>query len=346
MALVSAVVVVMAAAVEFRAKQEEPARAYLQQALQHSEHPLPVWLLLSSYGVRMGFAAEWKKEFNQKFKDVIAGPPDSFALGRVAGTLVNFRKNRLKYTGLPTQNKLFVASVQKAIRSTKMVWREADLETVAFYFAFSHEPLPYKQLAMLKGLLEKGVREHPNNPMLHFLLAKHLVSADGMFCDPQRVAGLLERALEVNAKAERSLNEEQLNVLRSLLESLPDASSSPFGFINDDEDFYDDEEDDFYDDEEDEEFDAAGAKQALEAEMPPEMIGMMEAMFAKQGLTLEQVMEMIANGEGPPEEMLFAPDETPFLSFEPEEEEPQTQRTSRKKAARRKTTKKKKRRGK
>ncbi|MBI2480898.1 MAG: tetratricopeptide repeat protein [Planctomycetia bacterium] len=284
----------IAAAIEFKAKNAEAANQFVDLAVSRLEEPTPVWLQMSSIAARFSLSKEVKKEFDQHYKDAIQMRPTSRTAGLLGQYFAALKANQINYPGRATQERLAIAYI---MRATDVRWEERDL-TLACEWLYT---LP-RRAALLGNLTSLGIELFPNSPRLSFLAGADEMRRGPYYFNVEYAAECFRTAIEDSEQAALPLTPDQLVFARDSLSRLEELLGQgcrlgpgvEFGFD-------DEEEDDFHDDDDeyDDEYDDDGPSSLLPPGVgieeliktaPPSIIAALKEMAARNGMTIEEVV--------------------------------------------------------
>jgi tetratricopeptide (TPR) repeat protein len=302
------------AGIEFRAKQDETAREYVDAALEKVGNPAPVLAQMSAVGARYKLKREIKKEFDEQFKQEIDRKLDSATAGYLARFFCAYRANQINYTGRATQERLFI----KALHNTKGVqWQEADLKDVCMFL----EVAPKKEQSLRTSMISKGLKKFPDNPFFHHFEAVRQYEFGPFRCNTRVLRQHLHEVVRLtrNSRSEegRILGERAQEILSTIGPADP-FFGGPFSFggfddpFGNDRDVFDDlfdDEDEFdtesgnrqlsfaFGDEENGEFDPPSLD-ALDPDSKQAVIDVLERMARRTGVNMDDVIERLNNAGG------------------------------------------------
>lgn len=305
------------AGIEFRAKQDEIAREFVDAALNKVGNPAPVLAQLSAVGARYKLKREIKKEFDEQFKQEIDRKLDSATAGYLARFFCAYRANQINYTGRATQERLFI----KALHKTKGVqWQEEDLKDVCMFLEFA----PKKEQSLRTSMISKGLKKFPNNPFFHHFEAARQFEFGPFRCNMRVLRKHLHEVIRLTRHSrseEGRILEERAQEILSTIGPADPFFGGPFGFggfddpfgndpdfVEDDDDLFDDE-DEFdsgfgnrqlsfaFGDEENGEFDPPSLD-ALDPDSKQAVLDVLERMSHRTGLNMDDLIERLNNAGG------------------------------------------------
>jgi tetratricopeptide (TPR) repeat protein len=292
----------IAAAIEFKAKNPEAANQFVDMAVSRLEEPTAVWLQMSAIAARYSLSRDIKKEFDQHYKDAIAMRPTSQTAGRLASYFAAIRASQINYTGRATQERLAIGYVARA---TAGRWEESDLALVCEWLL----TLP-RQGALLGDLLSLGLERFPNSPRLSFAAGAKEMQHRNFFYNVEFAACCFRTAIENNGRAVLPLSPNQLDLARQSLsqleEILGEEGSIRLGSeFDDDDDDYDeqDDDDDYFDDDDLSGLlpSGAGVEELIKV-APPVVLEVLKKIAALKGMTVEDVVRLAIQSDSQPKE--------------------------------------------
>ncbi|MDA1049101.1 MAG: tetratricopeptide repeat protein [Planctomycetota bacterium] len=286
---------VVAAAIEFKAKNPEAANKFVDDALARFEEPTAVWLQMSCAAARYSLPKEIKKQFDERFKEAIQQPPTSQTAGYLAKFFASLKSNQINYTGRATQERLALAYLA---RTTSIAWTESDLCQVCEFLFMCP-----RQHRLVEKLSEIGLALYPKSPRLLFCAGTAGTRLGPHCCDVDHVLKCLRSAIELNGQASLPMNSSQVESARESLSDLEDFAERKrnigFGFRayeDDADDELDGDDDDDFDDDDD--MDLGGidmlppdidVDKVIDT-MPPELKKQMKQVAAMAGMSLKDVI--------------------------------------------------------
>jgi tetratricopeptide (TPR) repeat protein len=296
----------IAAAIEFKAKNTETANQFVDLAVSRLEEPTAVWLQMSSIAARYSLSKEVKKEFDQHFKDAIQMRPTSRTAGLLAQYFASLKVNQINYTGRATQERLAIAYVARA---KNVRWEERDLALVCEWLYM----LP-RQAAILGDMTSVGCELFPTSPRLSFVAGADEVRHGPYYCDVEFAAECFRAAIEDSEQAALPLSPDQLMFARESLSRLEEILGHEGRFGADSEFDDEEEDDDYYDD--DDEYDDHDPSSLLPPDIgieeliktaPPSIIAALKEMATRNGMTIEEVVAKAFRLKSPSEQTPKAP---------------------------------------
>ncbi len=291
---------VLRAAIEFKARNAEAANQHVKAALGKVEEPTPIWLLMSGNLARMRVAREYKKEFDDRFKKAIKRPVTSESAGHMAQFLFEMKIDKVRYTGLATQEKLFLKKLDRAAR---IEWREADLRQVC---EFLESLSRHDELHM--ELVEIGLEYFRDIPHYHYWCGMEETNKGPRLAQIEFALESLSHAIELHENGPVKLSLEQIAKARESLSLIKDYQErwADMGSLYHEDDF---DEDDFDEDE------ARGPgllgegvgtvervsdhdiTRVIEA-MPPEVRMALDLLAAGTGESIEDAVHAVLTSDG------------------------------------------------
>ena len=283
----------IAAAIEFKAKNQEAAYGFVETAVSRLAEPTAVWLQMSAICARYSLSRDIKKVFDQRYKEAIEKPPTSHTAGLLAYGFQSFKCNQINYVGRVTQERLAIGYLH---RTAQVQWGELDLATVCEWLFM----LP-RQADLLEDLALLGVELFPHSPRLAFVAGADEMRRGPYGANCRFALELFQAAIENNEGATFPLSPSQLQMARQSLSTLEEYLGTEGGNSMGSE-YYDDDDDD--DDDDYDFYDDGGAASPLPpglsirqiiGMMPPRMREFIEQSASERGITVE---EMVAEGMG------------------------------------------------
>lgn len=306
----------IAAAIEFKAKNLAAANQFVDAAVSKVEEPTIVWLQMSSLAARFGLAKEVKKEFDQHYKDAIQMRPTSATAGRLAWFFAGLKSNQINYTGRATQERLALDYVKRTAAAS---WKEQDLARVSEWLY----TLP-RQASLLGKLISVADDRFPDSPRLLFLAGADEIRCGLFACDLHYAADCFRAAIGNNVGSALPLSSTQLDFAKESLSRLEEILGQE-GRLGAGSEYYDDEDDDYDDDDdyedddyEDDDWDDSEDApidggmfgfgsidilppdldiDAVIASLPPSLLGQMKKAAAMTGTSVKEIiMGTISHG--------------------------------------------------
>ncbi len=308
------------AAIEFKAKNADAAMQFVDSALAKVSDPLPVWMQMGAIAGRMRVAREFKKTFDDRFKNDINGTPTSEAAGMMSEIMASLKRSHVNYTGRATHERLLLTYLSRA---TSIDWQEGHLRSTCRFLA-----LVPRWTWLRDVFVELGMKRFARVADFHFWYGTAEFNEGPFWCDHGVVQRAFETALELHDSGESRLGEKDYETARASLstvkEYLERNYGSPFGnrYFDDDEDDDEDDDDAFglIDDECDDEYDdedsafAAGSPahhlgggldlQQVFDSLPPELKKKVERTCQEYGISFAEMVQksadMAAEDSSPP----------------------------------------------
>ena len=223
-----------AAAIEFKAKDQDAGNRFVDDAVARLEEPTAAWLHMSYTAARYSLSRDIKKVFDQRYKEAIENVPTSRTAGLLAKFFMILKVTQINYTGRATQERLALAYLKRA---TDVSWAERDICDVCEWLLV----LPRFRW-LLEQMIDTAVHLFPTSPRLLFFAGAKEMMRGPFLANIEYARDCFSRAIESSEGASQPLSREQIERARETLSQLEEIADQaptfgpPLGFFDDDDD--------------------------------------------------------------------------------------------------------------